>query len=359
MVNRITKYRDYKRHIIDEIICVFAHRADKLVVRKRYPYEFKTIEEYEPGKKGEGLEDSHLKRLVQEDGVLRQLYYYPHRNQDGLIYREEKILRKTIEKYKGRIDHLIYRSVTFDPDAIPEGRDLVFKENHSGKEVLILKMTQKFELDPARPPEQQLRKIVFDQVKKKIFEYYHYRENNIKEDCREHSLDSIQSVDSAEKEDVSSEEYLKRQELNNIKKNCVNQINTQEASAAREFVEIKPDQMLELTIFDKARERAKKDQEIQGEEGKKQEEEDYLAPVIAKLQLDKAFANYKKKMPFDANQARLVQTTAFQMHKERIKTRAKIIQERLDNEISLIQSKYVKNHEINYFRIKRLRILIK
>lgn len=38
-----------------------------------------------------------------------------------------------------------------------------------------------------------------------------------------------------------------------------------------------------MDIFDKAKERAKQAQEIEEEEGKVPEKEDFLAPVIAKL----------------------------------------------------------------------------
>ena len=47
---------------------------------------------------------------------MRKIYFYHHRNKDGLIYREEQIGHKTFERYKGREDKLVYRSVTFDPN---------------------------------------------------------------------------------------------------------------------------------------------------------------------------------------------------------------------------------------------------
>jgi hypothetical protein len=51
---------------------------------------------------------------VQVDGEYRKLYFYHHRNNDGLIYRQENIGRKTFERYKGREDNMCYRSVTFE-----------------------------------------------------------------------------------------------------------------------------------------------------------------------------------------------------------------------------------------------------
>jgi hypothetical protein len=89
--------------------------------------------------------------MIQVDGHSRKLYFYHHRVKDGLIYREEQIGRKTFEYYKVREDRLIYRSVTFDPDAKMEPQSLKMTENHTGGEVVLKKMTQKFELDPYYP----------------------------------------------------------------------------------------------------------------------------------------------------------------------------------------------------------------
>jgi hypothetical protein len=85
---------------------------------------------------------------------------------------------------------------------------------------------------------------------------------------------------------------------------------------------------------------AKREKKQQEEEGGKEEEEDYLAPVMAKLQLDK-LRDYKKGTPFTAEQAKLIQSEAFQMHKDRIKARAKIIQDRLDAEVKAVQKQFV------------------
>jgi hypothetical protein len=40
--------------------------------------------------------------------------------------------------------------------------DLPFNENHTGQEVVIKKMTQKFELDPTIPAESQIKKTEFN-----------------------------------------------------------------------------------------------------------------------------------------------------------------------------------------------------
>jgi len=54
--------------------------------------------------------------MVSVDDRWRKIYFYHHRVQDGLIYREEHIGQKVFERFKGREDKLIYRSVTYDQD---------------------------------------------------------------------------------------------------------------------------------------------------------------------------------------------------------------------------------------------------
>ena len=84
LVKRITLYRDYKRLITEEIRSYFACRKDKLVIRRRFPYEFKLIEHYESS-----LQYNHWKKMIRIDGRYRKLYFYHHRQKDGLILREE------------------------------------------------------------------------------------------------------------------------------------------------------------------------------------------------------------------------------------------------------------------------------
>lgn len=66
------------------------------------------------------------------NGTSRKLWFYPFRNEDGLIYREEQIGDKTIEKYKGRDDRLVYRSCKFHvkKDMEKKQGELLFEDNH-------------------------------------------------------------------------------------------------------------------------------------------------------------------------------------------------------------------------------------
>lgn len=113
LVKRITIYNDYKRLIINEIRSYYEGRRDKLKMRRRFPYEFKTVEHYDPSDKY-----NYWKTLVEVDDQYRKIWYYHHRVNDGLIYREEQIGQKTFERYKGREDKLVYRSCTVDPNVV-------------------------------------------------------------------------------------------------------------------------------------------------------------------------------------------------------------------------------------------------
>ena len=115
---------------------------------------------------------------------MRKIYFYHHRNKDGLIYREEQIGRKTFERYKGREDKLVYRSVTFNPDTSDKKeKDLTLNDNHhldkNKGEVVILKMTQKFALDPEQTAEEQIRRTEFNLAKGRVYIYKHYNSGRI------------------------------------------------------------------------------------------------------------------------------------------------------------------------------------
>jgi hypothetical protein len=83
LVLKITLYHDYKRLKVKEIRYFYEHRSDKLVMKRRFPYEFKTVQDYAPGRM------PHWKQIITIDRRLRILKYYPNRNQDGLIKRIE------------------------------------------------------------------------------------------------------------------------------------------------------------------------------------------------------------------------------------------------------------------------------
>ena len=138
LVKRLTIYQDYKRLITQEVRSYYKFRRDCLILRRRFPYEFKTIEHYEQSKIM-----NNWKKLIQVDDKYRKIYYYHHRNKDGLIYREEQISNKTLERYKNRPDKLVFRSVTYcanQKGPFDRAEDLFVEDNNLSKELKIKKM---------------------------------------------------------------------------------------------------------------------------------------------------------------------------------------------------------------------------
>lgn len=48
LVKRIVLYQDYKKIKVSEMRWFYQHRSDKLSIRRRYPFQYKVVEDYEP-----------------------------------------------------------------------------------------------------------------------------------------------------------------------------------------------------------------------------------------------------------------------------------------------------------------------
>ena len=237
LVKRVTIYHDYKKLIINEVRSYYKCRQDKLILRRRFPYEFKTIEHYDPSEKF-----NYWKKMIKVDDHYRKIYFYHHRNKDGLIYREEQIGKKIFERYKGREDRLIYRSVTFDPDTpFNDSQHLYIEDKVYQRKLVIKKMAQKFELDPNKAASEQIRKTVFN-MDKHLLIYYHYQEGQIfkqpdkisRNDLLSHNKMGEMNEKEIEKdnEDSKKKQYYKK--INDMEQICHSQIKFQEEQAFKE-----------------------------------------------------------------------------------------------------------------------------
>ena len=131
----MTIYEDFKKLITREVRSYYKFRRDKLILRRRFPYEFKTIEHYESS-----MTQSYWKKMITIDDVYRKIFFYHHRK-DGLIYREERIGDKTFEYFKGREDKLVYRSVKYDPSILViEDKHIYIDDKHYEKKYYVKKM---------------------------------------------------------------------------------------------------------------------------------------------------------------------------------------------------------------------------
>ena len=66
LVKRVTLYEDFKRLIKKEVRSYYNNRQDKLIMRRRFPYEFKTVEHYGSSDK-QNVPKSYLRKLIQVD----------------------------------------------------------------------------------------------------------------------------------------------------------------------------------------------------------------------------------------------------------------------------------------------------
>ena len=123
LVRRTTLYEDYKKLIIKEIRSEFRNRRDKLVMRRRFPYKFKTIEHYD------SIKDTYWRKLIQVDDRLRKTYYYHHRR-DNLIYRCEVVGKKIFERFKNHPEKLTYRSVSFTSESNDQQLNTIEDKNY-------------------------------------------------------------------------------------------------------------------------------------------------------------------------------------------------------------------------------------
>lgn len=93
---------------------------------------------------------------------------------------------------------------------------------------------------------------------------------------------------------------------------------------------------LEKSIYSKARDKMKQGQKKEEEESEANKERDYLAPILKKLSLPN-----NKDEPLDVASAISVKNEALRSLKERLLTRAEIIQRRLETEQKKLEEAYV------------------
>ncbi|DBA69786.1 TPA: hypothetical protein ACH3X2_012508 [Trebouxia sp. C0005] len=109
MVEKLTLYEDDARSVAVEVREVFWQRKDKLQERRSWPLKETTWEVLAPGARGA------LKQATLVKGLRRDLLFYHQARLDSLVERTEAIGSKTIERFEGRDDHLMYRSIRYGP----------------------------------------------------------------------------------------------------------------------------------------------------------------------------------------------------------------------------------------------------
>lgn len=150
-------------------------------------------------------------------GERREITFYPAARLDGLLRRVEIFNCKLVEHFVGRDDHLVYRSATFDSEgaaagafgdasaaARPPGADSTAvgdvlggqplesaagyglpgsqqpqQQQQHARALPILKVTQKYERNVAKPADEDVSKQVFHLAMGKTIVEFHHADNRV------------------------------------------------------------------------------------------------------------------------------------------------------------------------------------
>jgi len=339
LVKRITIFEDFRRLKIKEIRYMFKHRVDKLRVRRRFPFRYTTVEYFDPNV------PHNWKRITEVDRISREIIFYKNRNEDGLVKRIELVGEKTMEFYEDRDDRVTYRSIRFKKGEETRN-NFPFKDNHIGN-VVITKLTQKFDKNPSIRPSEQPAKMVVNIEKNYVKVYYHMEEGQIAPLIAEYPRDQIQvhaKLNEGEKKIQDAKKQLEYKRVHDLEKEGVNEMRGQEETAEREqdkrsdieekinryrksnALEEANRDILEKSLQDKAREKYKHASKKKDEEADQDAyTKDYLYPYLAKRDLLGA-------QKFNYQQSIDIKNEVMNKLKERILARAEIIQRRLEEE---------------------------
>lgn len=226
----------------------------------------------------------------------------------------------------------------------------MINDNNLKKPIKIRKMAQKFDWDPnAAPEKEQIRKTVFNLEPGpsggigEVTVNYHFKEGQVfkkpKTYSRQELISQGKSGDMNEKDTEESKEQQEFKEINKMEQLCHQYIKHHEKVAQTER-ELRRDKektiqqqrstpapeeifgkILEKSIYEKARDKMKQDKQKVQDDKAETETKDYLLPILKKLSLE--------DKELDEEAAIHVKNEALKNLKERLLTRAEIIQRRL------------------------------
>lgn len=298
------------------------------------------------------------------------MWFYHHRVSDNLIYREEQFGLKTFEKFIKHPDGLVYQSVTYDPDVVFDAGQghLSIEDKQYGRVYYVKKMAQKFELKANKPPEEQIRKTEFnfsaDGGKGVIKIFYHYKEGQIyRKPLQISRLDVVSQGkmgDMNDKESDKDQGMNKQQQFYNsikeMEQKCYSSVKNHQTKSEQERMNRKEfekkicllrqqapsaqvteemfKRVLEKTIEMKARDKMKQGKSKVADQQEEEKQKDYLMPILKKLALEDVGT-------LDEEAAIMVKNEALKNLKERLLTRAEIIQSRLQEEQEKLERAFV------------------
>ena len=379
LVARLFKFKDYERTLLVEQVEMFQKRADKLRKRVRYPLKRRVDEFFDSGR------DHHLKRHSEVLGKWREMEFYATAHIDGLVRaprllfarcvwrvtradggatgcdacqvrRTEVIREKITEVFRGRVDHLTYRSVSL----LPQGHEGSQRTGGRGKtstkmgqfvlhvepgDLAMRKMTQKFSRSPGVDADKDVAKRTYFVQDKTIREDYHYAEGRIMASSRVYHKDApdgqhveLRFVNPFADTPKPSELDADFRRVVALEKECSHDIREATRLASEILWTRAQDELaidIDKTIFDAAREKSAEDasKEAEEEEQKDRTAEskmDFLKPFLQKCE--------DPEHPTKEEAARADKECRKAL-KERLIERVNIIQRRLDEENAKLAKK--------------------
>jgi hypothetical protein len=333
MILRLTLFKDRLRTVPVEMREEFSNRRDKLHKRTRFLLEGRVHETFLPGRLPEALKD-----MYEWTGRKRELHYYTSARIDGLVKRVDEFGQKCMEYFEGRDDKLIYRSVSVTPDRDVTGG----KSTYLLGELVIHKMTEKFERDPAKRAEDDVKKRTYHVRTNQIKEIYHYTKGQITSASRIYYKTGYPPPDIIQVDPSAPEPTPEKleEELHKVlqaEKDCCQSVRHAEIEK-EELLKVRKREeagiVIDRSMFEQAAENAKEDkmQEARQEEAEDTDvrKVDYLTPFLQNV-------NDVKKI--NREEAMKAREACLRALKERLLERANIIQTRLDEENSLLAKK--------------------
>ncbi|GMI19216.1 hypothetical protein TeGR_g6973, partial [Tetraparma gracilis] len=328
-VSKLTLYKDLARTIVKECRETFVNRQDKLAQRVRYPLERKVHESFAPGRAmlmaGQNAGVAALKELIVWTGKRLEMHFYVSARLDGLVCREETIGKKIIEKFEGRTDKLVYRSIAVNVSADSANKStFILPGGGQNPDLQVTKMTEKYERNPAKDANEDIAKRTYNVKDHKVRTQYHYADSCITRSTAQHDKERAAEL---QEEGAGGDSLL---EVLNCEKECLGaarasqsetfDILTQRRADEEEIVVVQP-------IFETAGEKRDEEKTMETEEEVEDEKDrrqvDYLTPFLQNITDLKGITR---------DDAQRVREACLKALKDRLLERVNIIQNRLNDE---------------------------
>ncbi|XP_012599411.3 dynein regulatory complex subunit 7 [Microcebus murinus] len=346
LVCRLTTYEDFECTKTLEVKEWFQNREDRLELKHVNKITGLNIDYFKPGHQQALRVHSYKSMQPEMDRVME---FYESIRVDGLIKREETPMTMT-EYYQGRPDFLSYRHINFGPRV----KKLALSSSDSKP---VVKITERFLRNPAKPADEDIAERVFLVAEERIQLRYHCRDDHItaskREFLRRTEVDSkgnkiIMTPDMCLSFEVEPMEHTKRllyqyqtmMQMKNEEKQS-RHLAWESELEVLEILKLREEEeeahTLTISIYDTRRNEKSKEyretmERVMHEEHLRQVETqlDYLAPFLAQLPPGEKLTRW---------QAVRLKDECLSDFKQRLIDKANLIQARFEKETQELQKK--------------------